>query len=639
MKVREVAAVLILSLAGAALSGPDDSYAAGITEAASSNAAARNGGEYGNPALLGLDRPSSTGVAILPLSAGLRSGELALPWPALNKYLFDGDWARYVTYILNESFGLWGISDDSSGVKRSKKLTNEMKDGVGLYFGLQVSPVVFSMNNISASLKTYVDLELKLPGGILLPVVSYENGLQRGNAPRDLSALRVDAIAATELSFKIGRPIDALPDFFDYLNLDRGAYGVGIRQILGHGYVALSAEKGSRLEYDSSDNAVKLDAKLKIVSAGTGINIAKQVGPAGVDFFNKEELDRFNDEGWIDTKASLASKPVTGWGWGVGAGAVFHNDAHFVSVDMQDIGLIIWNARIAAVSVEGSTKKLIDRKNSGSLKNSGGGSEDDTIGLSDYLSFAMLPGDGNDSRKNHVTYLPMSMNLGYTYYYDLSERAELMKLVTYLTASAGVRQQIVTGLGKNTFTPELSLGGSAGLLGGVLPLRYGIVVGGPENLGSVVSTGVNTRKVSFDISYKTIGNPFLIAKNGFEVATVFACRWGYGKKKASVDDIAAGTAVAAAPDTADDAFAKRLESARALRRAAKAMVDSINASLDSSDAVKKEAETETLLTPHDGEAHPPADHGHGHEPLPAHNEPVPAPIPEHDGALQKIGAE
>jgi hypothetical protein len=517
------------------------------------------------------------------------------------------------------------------------------------------------MNNISASIRTYVDLDLRIPGGILLPFVSYQNGLQYGNA-LDLSTLKVDAVAATELAFKIGRPI-ALPEFFDYLNLDKGAYGVGIKQILGHGYVALSADKNSLIEYDDSNN-VKLDAKLKVVSAGTGINIAKQVGP-GVDFFNKKDLERFNDEGWIDTKGTLVSKPVTGWGWGFDAGAIVHNDAHFVSVDMQDIGMIIWNGREtrrATLNLEGSTQKLtIDNTN-------GGGGE---VDIKDYFGLTMTPDpDAADSRENLVTYLPMSLNLDYTYYYDLSDRAGLNILVKYLTANAGVKQQIVRGPGKNIFTPTLLLGGSAGVLKGVLPLRYGIIIGGPGKSSSVVSTGINTRYVSFDVYYKTIGHPFLIGKNGFEAASTFAYNWGYGKKKKTAEDIAAGRRFATLPDTADP-YAKRLESAWALWRSAKARVDGVNAAdtivdaalsdtadpyekrldsawtlwkfvkaridsanaaMDVRDAAKKNAGPETLHTPHDREVHP-AEHGHGHEPVPEHH------VPVHDDASKKIEPE
>jgi hypothetical protein len=39
------------------------------------------------------------------------------------------------------------------------------------------------------------------------------------------------------------------------------------------------------------------------------------------------------------------------------------------------------------------------------------------------------------------------------------------------------------------------------------------------------------RAVSFDVCYKAVGHPFLIAEKGFEGAAAFTVSWGWDKKK------------------------------------------------------------------------------------------------------------
>jgi len=506
--------LLMLSSAGNVWSAPE-TYAAGAggTQPVNLNAAVQSGA-YGNPALLGLDRTPRAGLSFLPMSVGIWSDELALP-AFYNKYMFidpndvGGSWARYFTYILRESFDLWDVRDPETV---SRRLTDGMRDGVGAYVGYQIFPMTFSMNGFSASLRTWVDIETRLPGGLLLPFFSYDEGLQRGKR-LDFSDLKLDLIAATELAFKVGRPVSALPQIFDYLRLDKGAWGVGVKHVLGHSYLSVSADEGSSLKYDSVSNSYKLNATVNVVSTGTGLNI------------NKLE---FESSYWDKT---FPDQPVAGEGWGFDIGAVFHNDNHFVSIDMSDIGMIVWDGNKTRRATRHLAPDSLDLN---------------TL-LDDFESvFAMdstiVSGQG------HVTYLPMSLNLGYTYYYDLSDRQPLRYMVKYLTANAGLKQQIIAGPGKH-IAATLALGGSAGLANGVLPLRYGIIIGGPGKSSSAIGAGVNTRYASFDVYYKAVGHPFLTAKKGYEAAAAFTVNWGWDRKKTG--DIITDTATAVLmPDTA-----------------------------------------------------------------------------------------
>jgi len=494
MRVRRVAALSALFFAGMVWSGPD-SYVAGAGGAQPVNLnAAGQSGAYGNPALLGLDMPPRRALSIQPMTLGLWSDELALS-AFNNKYLFEDDWARYFTYILRESFDL---RDNMTPEEVSKKLTDGMRGGVGLYFGLHASPVVFSMNGFSASLRTYADIEARAPGGLLLPFFSDKEGLQRGNT-LDFSNLKLDAIWATELAVKIGRPINALPEFFDYMRLDKGAWGIGVKHVLGHSYLSLDAE-GSSLVYDSASNAINLDAKVKVVSAGTGLNVKNW---------------EFESAYWENT---FSEQPAAGEGWGFDLGAVFHNDNHFVSIDVRDIGWIMWDGRKTRKAALNIKKEIND--------------------LNDLIEFGdnIFSTDAEiDSGKSHTISLPTSLNLDYTYYYDLSYRGDWKFLAKYLTANAGVKWQIVRGPGKNA-PAMLMLGGTAGILDGIVPLRYGIIVGGPGKSSSVISIGGNGRYAAIDVYYKAVGHPFLMAKNGVEYGFAYTFSWGWGKKKKSAEE-------------------------------------------------------------------------------------------------------
>jgi len=583
------AAFVVLSLTAMSLSAADN-YAAGAdgTQPLYLNSAARNGA-YGNPALLGIGRDTNAGLSlILPVSVGLRSDEFAAS-ALLSEYLFDvgDDWSRYAGYILWKSFDLKGASGPE---EISRKLADGMRGNVGIHIGFEMFPLVFSMNGFAGSLKTYADVDVRLPGGALLVLFSPEEGLLRGSTV-DLSALSAEAILATDLAFKMGRPINAMPSFFDYLNLDMGAWGVGAKYIMGHSYLSANTENSS-LKYDSLGNVYNLDATVNILSTGTGLQNIK------FDF---------------DGDNTFVNQPVTGSGFGFDAGGVFHNDRHFVSVDMQDIGMIFWG-KSATRKIKArlnrddlltdmrqtldENKKLVEANDSLPPDRRDPNIKKMTVG--GYFDTLLTENAEVDSGKGHITYLPLSLNLGYTYYHDLSDVESVGYWVKYLTVNADMKWQMISSPGKKAGA-MLALGGSAGLVDGIFPLRYGIIVGGPGSVSSAVSVGVNTRHVSFDMYYKAVGHPLMMAKKGFETAAAFTVNWGSGKKRKETEDIMTNTADAASiPNTASDTTAAilpdttQISPAMSLYREAKALVERITAELDAKDAA---AEKDTAAAP------------------------------------------
>jgi len=454
-KITLAAAVLFVS-AGVSFGGGNP--------ADNAEARARNSDEIsidrawvaGNPALVGLESQSQTRLSLFPTSIALWNDKVALPMSNMSSI------KSWVTELMRESFGLDGLSPDEA----SKKLTGELSDGIYFYAGSRIAPVDFATRNFGIGVKTFAVADLKLPGGLFLPFFSADKGLLAGNT-LDLSATRVREIWATEISAKYGHSI-AVPFISDYLWLDDGAVGVGVKALIGHNYFSVEANEDCKIYYDPVSNKYMSGMTLDVLSAEDG------------------------------------------YGWAFDIGTVFHNDNHAVSIDIQDIGMIQWpgqKARRGKVTI-------------GELDLNGGGS--------DFFDIGSLTPGGKDA----VTWLPTSLNAGYLYYLDLSSLYGngLGALLNYLSASLAYNQPLALGPGVNTYAPRMSAGAKLGFLGGYLPVRYGMIFGGPEELASTAGLELGKRG-SFAISYKAVGSPVLIPQKGFEIAFSQTTVWG-GKSRA-----------------------------------------------------------------------------------------------------------
>lgn len=411
----------------------------------------------GNPALVGLESRHQTRLSLFPTSIALWNDKVSLPLSNMTSI------KSWVTELMRESFGIReGLSPDEA----SNKLTRELSDGIYFYAGSRTAPVDFATRSFGLSVRTFADADLKLPSGLFMPFFSADKGLLAGST-LDLSATRVRELWATEISAKYGLAIE-IPFISDYLRLDNGAAGAGVKALIGHNYFSVEANKECKIYYDPESNKYNSGMTLDVLSA----------------------------EG--------------GYGWGFDLGAVFHNDNHAVSIDVQDIGMIQWpgqKARRGKITV-------------GELDLNGGGS--------DFFDVGKLTPGGKDA----VIWLPTALNVGYLYYLDLSSfyGNGLGALLNYLSASFAYNQPLALGVGVNTYAPRVSAGAKLGFLGGYLPIRYGLIFGGPEELASTAGIELGKRG-SFAISYKAVGSPILLPQKGFEVAFSQTTVWG-GKGKA-----------------------------------------------------------------------------------------------------------
>ncbi|GBU20618.1 hypothetical protein R80B4_00497 [Fibrobacteres bacterium R8-0-B4] len=457
MKKITASAAILLAAASFALGGSGDS--SNVTDAQQRGPS----GEFiidrswaiGNPALAGLESRGQNRLSLFPTSVSIWNDKIALP--------FGVPTSGYLTSLMRESFGLrGGLSPDEV----SDKLTDKLGGGITLYGAAQSTPVDFSAPGLGFNVRMYGGADAKIPGGLFKLFFSETDGLLAGNT-LDLSDTRVSALWATEIGFRLGRGLD-VPFIADFLSLDEGAVGAGVKLLYGHYYYSVEARENSAFSYDTLSNKYKMDA---------GFDVLKAEG---------------------------------GYGLGFDFGAVFRNGSHAVSIDVQDIGFIRWDG---ANALRGTT--------------SSGEIDLDNLDFADFVKAKVRPGESyvlwlpTSLNAGYAYFLDMTSIYGYGFGLTMS----------YLAASLTYNQQLALGPGKNTYTPRFIGGAKLGFLRGYLPLRYGITAGGTEKIASTVGIGFDGKHRSADLSFKAVGSPILIPKKGFEISFSQTSLWGGGKAK------------------------------------------------------------------------------------------------------------
>jgi len=451
-------------------------------------------GATGNPALVGLDTRPRGGLLLFPLSLTLWSDKLAPPLELntlINPVNPSRAYASYITKFIRKSFDIENGINDLDEV--SRKLTEELKGGISVYTGTKVSPFVFATRGFGLSVSTFADADVIIPGGLLMPFFSATDGLQTGQG-LDLSEMHLSAIAATEIAVKLGYST-TVPFIRDHLGFNKGAAGVGIKLLLGHSYFDAKMKDGSTVSYDPESNKYNVNAQLDILSAGTGL----------YDDF------KYKDNYFINN-------PVNGYGLGFDIGTVFRNNNHALSADVQNFGMIIWGKDVH--------KGSLSFEPDSAFKN---GFDLNDLQLGATGLFKDPGGTLTPSNENYFMWLPAALNLGYSY--NLRFRGALNVFLGYLTASMGYNQQLMLGIGHNSYMPRFSAGTTIGLLAGHLPVRYGLAYGGPQMLTSAAGAGLDVRYFSIDAFYKAVGSPALIPARGFEVGSALTVSWGWRRKK------------------------------------------------------------------------------------------------------------
>lgn len=467
-------------------------------------------GQYFNPALLGVER-SPKGAALLgpigDFGAGYWSDKLALrPY----RGWFSGDERSYAAVVGRMLFESIRADATSNEDENARLIAERVKGGTSLYFGSRASLLSFAYGHLGFDMNTHVDIETRLPEGMMQVIFPYgTNGLTEG-ASLDFSDMKMEAVWATDLSVSLGLPL-SIPALHDIFKLRYAAGGVGVKYVLGHGIFRQTTDNAT-LDFTSS--GLKLDADVTLQQAGLGLHGA-----------------------WLFTNPfdNGFSLPVNGHGIGVSAGGILYDDKASLSINIDDLGVIFWVNDVKDVNyrIRGQDLDLEDvfyaNDNKSDQDNDGDVDDDDWLLTLFNQKTDKVPvsSDSLEEANGFVSFLPLTLNVGYSYTwsYERHVNQKLRFVADYITAGANYRQHFTPGPGRS-FIPRLSMGGEFGMVRSFVPLRLGLVLGGSERIASSFGAGFNFRYVSLNAAYKAIGTPVLIPKRGMELAAGLNVNWG-----------------------------------------------------------------------------------------------------------------
>ena len=464
-------------------------------------------GAIHNPALLGLERVPKGGLMLPGTMVGIGAWSDKLALSPFNKYFTDStrETSALITRILDKSFNVDGLSPD----KVSELLTEKFKGGIKNYLGYRHSLLNLGYNRVAFDVTTHIDEEIKIPEGPLLMIFSSKEGLLAGNT-LDFSELKQDAVWATDFTVSFGLPV-SIPALHKFFGLENGAGGIGMKYVMGHSVFKATTERG-KIYFDSVENQVSVDGKIRMQTAGFGFS-----GPwrmAGDNFGRSI----FHD-----------GLPVSGHGIGVDLGGILYNDKGTLTINFNNIGVLLWmnNVKDVEYTIRKDDLDVYDIIDGIDKARQYGGDPNDSIFRKYNGEEISDEGDSLKDGNGFFTWLPAALNIGYSYSWDFSRLGNqyLRLIADYAHVAVNYEQTLAPSPGRS-FIPRLSFGGEAGVLHGFLPIRLGYVIGGAEKFASAVGAGINFRYVSLNGSYKAIGHPFFMPRRGMEVAAGLNINWG-----------------------------------------------------------------------------------------------------------------
>jgi outer membrane protein OmpA-like peptidoglycan-associated protein len=465
-----------------------------------------------NPAILGVDRPPRGGILLFPLSdlgVGYWSDKLALspfrPYWEMNN---PDSMSKQLSHILAESFDITDADmADPTGSKVSKKLTDGLKGGFDVYGGGRTSLFSLAHNRVAFDVTTHMDEQLHMPEGPLYMLFSDTKGLLRGNT-LDFSKFKQEAVWATDFTFSVGLPV-IIPELQKFFKMKYGAGGLAVKYVMGHSYLKAEMEKGT-LSYNSgAADAIALDGRMRIQTAGTGMH-----------------------GDYLFDNPFQTGLPISGHGIGVNIGGILYDDDATISVNFQNLGVLFWMNKTREVQLDIRKNDLrfyeIMKAVEGKKQPSGLGASSLTIFNRNEDEYLSGSSDTLKESNGFVTSLPLTLEIGYSYKWDflkLSKNTGIKYLAEYALIATNYQQSLAPGPGMS-YLPRLSIGSEVGVLNGFVPLRMGLFFGGPELVGSALGMGFNFRYFSLHGSYKAIGTPWFVPTRGVELAGAININWG-----------------------------------------------------------------------------------------------------------------
>jgi outer membrane protein OmpA-like peptidoglycan-associated protein len=464
---------------------------------------------FHNPAILGVNQAPTSGLLIFPVSDfgfALWSDKLALSW--FDDYATSDSLKRskMISNLLARSFNVTDDDNrDETGEKVSDKLTKGFKGGFKVYAGARSTLLNFTHGRIGVDLTTHFDEQFNMPEGPLFLLFSNNQGLLRGNT-LDFSAFKQQAVWATDLTFSTGLPV-TIPALHEFFGLPYGAGGIGVKYVMGHALLNAQALKGS-VTYKTGENKIGVDGEVNVQAAG--------------DFVHGDF--RF------DSNLMRGGLPINGHGIGLDIGGILYDDNASLTVNFQNLGVLFWinNTREVTKKIKHDGLDFYDIVDGFKMAGYNNDRSINTIFKSSDGNSMSGANDTFQTSSGFATSLPFTVNVGYARRWMLTEKSlptHLWEFASYATGVVNYEQSLAGGPGRS-FIPRFSFGSELGAAKGVLPLRLGLILGGPEHFASAAGFGVDLQYFSFHFSYKAVGNIFLVPRNGMELAAGFNMNWG-----------------------------------------------------------------------------------------------------------------
>ncbi len=489
-------------------------------------------GAYDNPALLGAEKAPKGGLKLAPFTdvgVGYWSDKLYLrPYKALFSI---GDLSvdsgappadsqareeeldalqAIVEEIMRESFDLGSMDPDQT----TKKLAEELEDGVTFYTGARATLAAFNLKRFGFDIQTRTAAQITLPDAFFYMLLD-DVGLLPGNT-LNADELEADFIWTTDIRLSLGLPVN-IPALHRFFKLDYGAGGVALKYVMGHSYFHAEAEK-AKLTY-TTNNQYDVDAKVKVQTAGLGMS------------------------GWIPDDGFAGpfenGFPLNGHGVGIDAGGILYDDDGSLSISVRDLGVLFWtkNTREQTLQLTKSDLDIYDiidgldqaKKSDADGDGDTGDFDDNMLTIFDRNrgEYASTSADSLDESSSFVSVLPITLDIAYvrTWNFTRAKSPGIKFLFEDITVGLNYQQQLTSTAGQS-YIPRLSIGTEFGTLRNWIPLRIGMILGGPEHWGSTLGFGINARYFHLDAAYKAVGHVFFVPKRGMELSFGMGFNWG-----------------------------------------------------------------------------------------------------------------
>ncbi|MFH1009062.1 MAG: DUF5723 family protein [Candidatus Latescibacterota bacterium] len=294
-----------------------------------------------------------------------------------------------------------------------------------------------------------------------------------------------ELLDVTAISYAHPLPYKALG--LGMLGITELTAGATVKYILGGAYAKLETPEAGVVfgEYD-----MHASGELRIESAGIQWNLGS----------DKEGVDPELKPG----------KTGGGLALDVGAAALL-GDQLTVSLGLMNVmGKVTWDTDCERAIFSFQTDTL----------NAVSVAEDATNGDSLYVT-----SDTSYAIESFESNIPAMLNIGVAYRLDVAEDGLLgipmsPLLMKELVLAADWQQGFSSGFGVST-TPRIALGIENKMLGGVLPLRYGVAFGGTEDIAQTVGWGLYLGPFRWDMGLKNRGYWPFAGSKGFTWATRF----------------------------------------------------------------------------------------------------------------------